>query len=117
PPGVLNLVQGRGEVVGCALGLHDDVDMIAFTGSTLVGKQMLQYAGQSNMKIVHAECGGKSPHIVFADYEDIDSVAENISQLILLNQGQLCVTGSRVLVQKEIEKELIEKIIENLKSP
>ncbi len=115
PPGVLNLVQGKGETVGRALALHNDVDMLAFTGSTAVGKLMLQYAGQSNLKPVHAECGGKSPQIVFSDYENLDNVADHVAQLILMNQGQLCVTGSRLLVQKEIEDTLIEKVAERLK--
>ena len=110
PPGVLNMVPGKGDIVGRALALHHDVDMLTFTGSTGVGKLMFQYAGQSNMKLVHAECGGKSPQIVFADFEDLDAVADNIANLILLNQGQLCVTGSRLLVQKEIETDLIEKV-------
>lgn len=115
PPGVLNLVHGRGELVGKALALSKLVDMIAFTGSSSVGKLILQYAGRSNLKIVHAECGGKSPHVVFSDCNDLDAVAENISRLIVLNQGQLCVTGSRVLVQEEIESELIGKISIRLK--
>jgi len=110
PPGVFNLVPGRGDTVGRALALAPDIDMLAFTGSTAVGKLMLQYAGQSNMKLVHAECGGKSPQIVFPDYDDLDTVADHVSQLILVNQGQLCVTGSRLLVHRDIEKALTEKI-------
>lgn len=119
PPGVFNVVPGAGETVGRALALHMDVDMIAFTGSTMVGKLMLQYAGQSNMKVVQAECGGKSPQIVFADGVDLDAAADSIVGSILTNQGQVCVAGSRLLVQKEIEKELVDKIIvrfENIQS-
>jgi len=115
PPGVLNVVQGQGHIVARTLGLHNDVNMIAFTGSTAVGKLMLQYAGQSNMKVAHVECGGKSPQIVFADCHNLDEVADSIVELILLNQGQLCVTGSRVLVEQKIELELIEKIIQRLR--
>jgi len=111
PPGVFNVVPGGGDTVGRALALHMDVDMIAFTGSTTVGKLMLQYAGQSNMKVVQAECGGKSPQIVFADGVDLDAAADSIVGSILTNQGQVCVAGSRLLVQKEIEKALIDKII------
>lgn len=110
PPGVLNVVPGRGETVGRALGLHMDVDMLTFTGSTAVGKLMLQYAGQSNMKVVMAECGGKSPHIVFADGVDLDAVAERIARLLLTNQGQVCSVGSRLLVERSIERALVEKI-------
>jgi len=115
PPGVLNVVQGQGNIVARTLGLHMDVNMIAFTGSTAVGKLMLQYAGQSNMKVAHVECGGKSPQIVFADCHDLDEVADSIVELILLNQGQLCVTGSRVIVEQKIEIELIEKIIQRFR--
>ena len=75
PPGVLNVVPGLGETVGRALGLHNDVDMVTFTGLHAVGKRMLQYAGQSNMKVVMAECGGKSPQIVFDDGVDLDAAA------------------------------------------
>jgi acyl-CoA reductase-like NAD-dependent aldehyde dehydrogenase len=80
PPGVMNVVLGLGEIVGRALGLHNDVDMVTFTGSTEVGKCMLQYAGQSNMKVVMTECGGKSPHVVFADGVDLDAVAQTIAR-------------------------------------
>jgi acyl-CoA reductase-like NAD-dependent aldehyde dehydrogenase len=110
PPGVLNVVPGLGEIVGRALGLHNKVDMITFTGSTGVGKRMLQYAGESNMKLVHAECGGKSPHIVFDDCEDLDSVADFIGRSLLVNQGQVCSVGSRLLVHKPIEDRLLSRI-------
>lgn len=110
PSGVLNVVPGLGETVGRALGLHGDVDMVAFTGSTAVGKLMLRYAGQSNMKVVVAECGGKSPQIVFADGVDLDAAAGTIAQLLLTNQGQICSVGSRLLVQRPIETRMLEKI-------
>lgn len=110
PPGVLNVVLGLGEVVGRALGLHQDVDMVAFTGSTAVGKLMLQYSGQSNMKVVAAECGGKSPQIVFDDAVNLDVAAERIGQFLLTNQAQICSVGSRLLVHRRIEGELVEKI-------
>jgi acyl-CoA reductase-like NAD-dependent aldehyde dehydrogenase len=114
PPGVLNVVPGIGETVGRALGLHRDVDMIAFTGSTEIGKRMLQYAGQSNMKAVMAECGGKSPQIVFDDGVDLDAAAEAIARNLLVNQGQICSVGSRLLVQRSIEKTMIDKILGRL---
>lgn len=110
PPGVLNVVPGLGETVGRALGLHRDVDMVTFTGSTDVGKQMLQYAGQSNMKVVMAECGGKSPQIAFADGIDLDAAGESIAGLLLTNQGQLCSVGSRLLIERSIETAMLEKI-------
>ena len=115
PPGVLNVVQGRGNIVARTLGLHNDVNMIAFTGSTVVGKLILQYAGQSNMKVAHVECGGKSPQMVFADCHNLDEVADSIVDLILVNQGQLCVTGSRVIVEQKVELELIDKIIQRFR--
>jgi acyl-CoA reductase-like NAD-dependent aldehyde dehydrogenase len=114
PPGVLNVVPGLGETVGRALGLHRDVDMLTFTGSTDVGKLMLQYAGQSNMKVVMAECGGKSPHIVFDDGVDLDGASEWIARSLLLNQGQVCSVGSRLLVPRSIEPVLRQKITAHL---
>lgn len=110
PVGVLNVVPGLGETVGRALGLHMDVDMMTFTGSTMVGKKMLEYSGQSNMKVVMAECGGKSPQIVFGDGVDLDGAADAIAALLLTNQGQICSVGSRLLVERSIEDELLEKI-------
>lgn len=115
PPGVLNVVLGLGESVGRALGLHMDVDMIAFTGSTEVGKLMLRNAGLSNLKAVMTECGGKSPQIVFGDGVDLDRASERIARSILLNQGQVCSAGSRVLVQRSVEAELLERIEEYFK--
>jgi acyl-CoA reductase-like NAD-dependent aldehyde dehydrogenase len=110
PPGVLNVVPGLGETVGRALGLHPSVDMIAFTGSTEVGGLMQQYAGRSNMKVVLAECGGKSPHIVFDDGADLDAAADAISRFLVVNQGQICSVGSRLLIERSIEKAVVDKI-------
>jgi 4-(gamma-glutamylamino)butanal dehydrogenase len=114
PPGVFNVVPGIGETVGRALAEHMDVDMVTFTGSSAVGKLMLQYAGQSNMKVVSAECGGKSPQIVFDDGVDLNAAADTIASMILLNQGQVCSVGSRLLVQDTIQEALVEKIISRL---
>lgn len=115
PEGVLNVVPGLGETVGRALGLHQDIDMVAFTGSTEVGKLMLQYAGQSNMKLVQAECGGKSPQIVFADGVDLDAASASIAAFLLTNQGQICSVGSRLLVHRSIEREMVEKVSHQMK--
>jgi acyl-CoA reductase-like NAD-dependent aldehyde dehydrogenase len=115
PPGTLNIVPGLGGTVGRALGLHRDVDMVTFTGSTEVGKRMLQYAGHSNMKVVMAECGGKSPQIVFDDGVDLDIASESIARFLLTNQGQICSVGSRLLVQRSIESVLSEKINDRLR--
>lgn len=110
PAGVLNVVPGIGPTVGQALARHHDVDMLTFTGSTPVGKLMLEYAAQSNMKPVMAECGGKSPQIVFADGVDLPLAAKAVAQLLLVNQGQVCVTGSRLLVERGIEQSFVEAI-------
>lgn len=110
PPGVLNVVPGQGETAGRALGLHMDVDMISFTGSTAVGKRMLEYSGQSNMKVVMTECGGKSPQVVFDDGIELDAAAESIAGLLLTNQGQICSVGSRVLVQRSAQEAVVERL-------
>lgn len=110
PPGVLNAVPGLGETVGRALALHPHVDMVAFTGFSEIGRRMLQYAGQSNMKVILAECGGKSPHIVFADGVDLDAASQHIAQMMLTNQGQICSVGSRLIVHRSIEAMMIERI-------
>lgn len=114
PRGVLNVVPGLGETMGRALGLHGHVDMMTFTGSTQVGKQMLHYSAQSNMKVVLAECGGKSPHMVFDDGVDLDAACQVIAQQLLTNQGQVCSMGSRLLVQRGIERKVIDKIVSRL---
>jgi acyl-CoA reductase-like NAD-dependent aldehyde dehydrogenase len=110
PPGVFNVTPGLGETVGRALGLHEGVNMLTFTGSGEVGKRLLQYAGQSNMKLVMAECGGKSPQLVFDDGVDLDLAGEAIARQLLINQGQVCSVGSRLLVQRSIEAALVKKI-------
>lgn len=112
PPGVFNVVNGLGEEAGEALALHADVDKIAFTGSVEVGKKMLIYAGQSNMKRVTTECGGKSPQIIMADALDLDVAAEYVINGIFANQGEVCSAGSRILVQSDIYDEFIDLLIE-----
>ena len=109
PPGVLNVVTGYGEEAGKPLALHPDVDMISFTGSTEVGKLMMRYAGESNMKRVALECGGKSPHVVMAD-ADIDAAASGIAWGIYYNMGETCHAGSRVIAHHSIRGKLIAAI-------
>jgi gamma-glutamyl-gamma-aminobutyraldehyde dehydrogenase len=111
PAGVLNVVPGYGEEAGAALGLHPDVDCVAFTGSTEVGKLFLQYAGRSNMKAIWLECGGKSPNLVFADAEDLDGAAAMACQGSFYNQGEVCSANTRLLVQREVQDELIERVL------
>lgn len=112
PEGVLNVVPGYGEVTGKALGLHPDVDCIAFTGSTEVGKFFLAYSGQSNMKQVWLECGGKSPNLVFADCEDLDAAADMAAFGIFYNQGEICSANSRLYVERSIAETFTEKLAE-----
>jgi len=110
PPGVLNVLPGFGETAGQALGRHMDVDKVAFTGSSEVGKLFLVYAGQSNMKGVQLECGGKSPNVIFADVPDIDLAVAESAEGIFGNSGQVCSAGSRLLVQESIADEILEKL-------
>ncbi len=116
PAGVLNVVTGLGEEAGKALALHMDVDKIGFTGSVEVGKLMLVYAGQSNMKRVTTECGGKTPHIVLADAEDLDRAAEYAVNGIYANQGEVCNAGSRIMVEKAIHDDFVAAFIEKARS-
>jgi len=111
PEGVFNVVPGLGETAGKAIGLHSDVDVVTFTGSTEVGKLFMQYSGQSNMKQVWLECGGKSPNIVFSDAPDLDVAAKAVAFGVFFNQGQVCNAGSRLLVSNEIKEAFVEKLI------
>ena len=110
PEGVLNVVPGLGETAGQTLGRHSDVDCLAFTGSTAVGKLFLHYAGQSNMKQVWLEIGGKSPNLVFADCADLDAAAEAAALGIFFNQGEVCSANSRLLVERRIKDAFPEKV-------
>jgi 4-(gamma-glutamylamino)butanal dehydrogenase len=110
PDGVLNVVTGHGSVTGEALGLHMDVDVLAFTGSGGVGRKLLEYSARSNLKRVYLELGGKSPNIVFADAADLDQAAKVSAFGIFRNSGQVCVAGSRLLVQRAIHNEVVDKV-------
>jgi len=110
PEGVLNVIPGFGPTAGKALGLHMDVDCLAFTGSTPVGKLFLQYSGQSNMKQVWLETGGKSPNLVFADTADLDAAADMAAFGIFFNQGEVCSANSRLLVERSVHDALVEKL-------
>jgi gamma-glutamyl-gamma-aminobutyraldehyde dehydrogenase/4-guanidinobutyraldehyde dehydrogenase/NAD-dependent aldehyde dehydrogenase len=111
PAGVLNVVTGYGSEAGQALGRHPLVDKITFTGSPGVGKMFQKYAGESNGKQVALELGGKSPHIVFEDVEDIEACASAIAWGIFYNAGQTCHGGSRLLVHESIKDRLLEAVI------
>ena len=110
PEGVFQVVPGLGEEAGQALGRHMDVDAIAFTGSGEVGKLLLKYSGESNMKRVALECGGKTPHIVMSDTADLDAAANAAAWGIFFNQGEVCNAGSRLLVEESIKEEFLEKV-------
>ena len=111
PPGVINVISGFGKVAGAALSSHMDVDKVAFTGSTVVGRTILKAAASSNLKKVTLELGGKSPNIVFED-ADIDNAISWVNFGIFFNHGQCCCAGSRVYVQESIYDKFVQKFKE-----
>jgi gamma-glutamyl-gamma-aminobutyraldehyde dehydrogenase/4-guanidinobutyraldehyde dehydrogenase/NAD-dependent aldehyde dehydrogenase len=111
PAGVFNVVTGYGPEAGSPLALHMDVDCIAFTGSTRVGKQIHVMAGQSNLKRAWTELGGKSPNIVFADCPDLDKAVEASVGSIFFNQGESCNAPSRLFVEASIKDAFLEKAL------
>ncbi|KRB55150.1 aldehyde dehydrogenase [Rhizobium sp. Root708] len=112
PDGVLNVATGRGAITGEAIGLHMDIDVLAFTGSGPVGRRLLEYSARSNLKRIYLELGGKSPNIVFADAPDLDHAAKVSAYGIFRNSGQVCVAGSRLLVERSIHEEFSKKVAE-----
>ncbi|MDQ2095873.1 aldehyde dehydrogenase [Rhodalgimonas zhirmunskyi] len=110
PDGVLNVVTGEGAVAGEALALSMDVDVLVFTGSGPVGRRLLEYSARSNLKRVYLELGGKSPNIVFADAENLEKAAQVSAMGIFRNSGQVCVAGSRLLVERSIHDEFVEAV-------
>ncbi|MEX0279541.1 MAG: aldehyde dehydrogenase [Ruegeria sp.] len=111
PDGVFNVVPGFGATAGRALGMHMGVDCLAFTGSTAIGKMFMQYSGQSNLKQVWPETGGKSPNLVFTDCEDLDAAADMATFGIFFNQGEVCSANSRLYVERSIKDAFVEKLI------
>jgi gamma-glutamyl-gamma-aminobutyraldehyde dehydrogenase len=110
PDGVLNVVTGEGAVVGEALGLSMNADALVFTGSGATGRRLLEYAARSNMKRVYLELGGKSPNIVFADTPDFDRAAKVAATAMFRNAGQVCIAGSRLLVQADIHDKFVSAV-------
>lgn len=110
PTGVFNVVTGGGKEVGEPIGMHMDVDMVAFTGSTPTGRRFLRYAADSNLKRVVLECGGKNPAVVLDDAEDLDLVAEQIVNGAFWNMGENCSASSRLIVDAKIKDELLQRI-------
>lgn len=117
PAGVFNVVPGPGSVVGQAIGMHHDIDAVAFTGSTHVGREFLRYSADSNLKAIGLELGGKSPQLVMPDMKDnLPAVAENLAVAAFANAGQNCTAGSRVLVHSSIYGELLQLLVQEAKN-
>ena len=112
PDGVLNVVTGPGGVIGDALARHPGVDKIAFTGSTEVGRSLLRAVGETDVKAISLELGGKSPQVVLADVGDLATAATSIGWGIFYNSGQTCNAGSRLVVHRSVREELVERIAE-----
>ena len=112
PAGVFNVLPGFGKGAGEPLALHMDVDGLVFTGSTGVGKHLLQCAGRSNMKRAFMECGGKSPNLVFADAPDLEEAAKAAAIGIFFNQGEVCTAASRLLVERSIKDDFVKMVVE-----
>jgi phenylacetaldehyde dehydrogenase len=110
PEGVVNIVTGYGHTAGAAISAHPDVDKVAFTGSTEVGKLIAQ-AATGNLKKVSLELGGKSPAVVFAD-ADLDIAIKGAASSIFLNTGQVCFAGSRLLVEKQVYDQVVDGVAE-----
>ena len=115
PPGTLNIVTGNGRTTGQALARHMDVDVLTFTGSGNTGRQLLEYSAQSNMKRVYQELGGKSPNIIFSDTDNLEEAAKVSAMGIFRNSGEVCVAGSRLLVEDKIHDEFL-NLISNFSS-
>ncbi|WP_417241263.1 aldehyde dehydrogenase [Celeribacter halophilus] len=115
PDGVLNVLPGFGPTAGKSIGMHMDIDCVAFTGSGTVGKLFMQYSGQSNMKNVWLECGGKGPNVVLAD-ADVRKAAERAATGICFNQGEVCCAPSRLVVEEKIKDEFLEIVLETMRS-
>ena len=111
PEGVLNVVPGIGSTCGAALALHQDVDLLSFTGSTATGRKIIEMSGRSNGKPLLMECGGKSPHVVFSDVENLEAVADAVVQGVLFNQGQVCTAHTRLIVHEDIKETLLEHVV------
>lgn len=111
PAGVLNVVPGSGNVIGNALANHPEIALITFTGSTAVGKNLLNCSGNSNIKRVLLELGGKNPCVVTQDIEDLDYAASEIVKAALWNMGENCTQNSRIIIHKDIKDKLVPKLL------
>ncbi len=115
PDGVLHVLPGPGGSLGRHLALHDDIDGLTFTGSTEVGKQLMQYSGESNLKRTFLELGGKSPNIVFAD-ANLEKAALFAAIAVFYNGGQTCTAGTRLIVEESIRERFVEMVVENTRN-
>ncbi len=115
PDGVLQVLPGPGGSLGRHLALHMDIDGLTFTGSTPVGKQLMEYSGQSNLKRTFLELGGKSPNIVFAD-ANLEKAAAMAAVAVFYNGGQTCTAGTRLIVEEKIQDRFLEMVTENAKN-
>ena len=115
PRGVLQILPGDGPTTGEPMGLHPDIDMVSFTGSTETGRRFLRYAADSNLKKVTLECGGKNPAIVLDDAENLDHIAGHIVNGAFWNMGQNCSATSRLIVHKDIKADLMARIMDHVK--
>jgi 4-(gamma-glutamylamino)butanal dehydrogenase len=111
PPGVFNVVTGPGRVTGEALAMSSDVDVLVFTGSGPTGRRLLEYSARSNLKRCYLELGGKSPNIVFADAPDLGAAARAAAGAIFRNAGQVCVAGSRLLVERSVHDAFVADLV------
>jgi aldehyde dehydrogenase (NAD+) len=109
PPGVVNVVPGYGPTAGAAIASHPDIDKVAFTGSTEVGKLVMKMAAESNLKRVSLELGGKAPNIIFAD-SDMEAAVQGTMRGIFFNQGEVCCAGSRLFLEESIQDEFLAKL-------
>ncbi|MEM9759946.1 MAG: aldehyde dehydrogenase [Pseudomonadota bacterium] len=110
PEGVLNVLPGDGPSTGEPIGLHDDIGVVSFTGSTEVGRRFLEYSARSNLKRVVLECGGKNPALVLSDADNLEHAAKHIVYAALWNMGQNCTANSRIIVHRDVKAALLERI-------
>ena len=115
PDGVLHVLPGPGGSLGKHLSLHEDIDGLTFTGSTEVGKQLMQYSGQSNLKRTFLELGGKSPNIIFAD-SNLEKAAQFAAIAVFYNGGQTCTAGTRLIVEESVREKFVQMVVENTKN-
>ena len=115
PDGVLQLLPGPGGSLGKHLSLHEGIDGLTFTGSTEIGKQLMQYSGQSNLKRTFLELGGKSPNIVFAD-SNLEKAAMMAAVAVFYNGGQTCTAGTRLIVENSVKEKFVAMVVENTRN-